>query len=219
MFMKQLSKPGLMMVAMFGLMTAAAQVPDHKTIATGLNEETCHIISGDYGDPEATMHVISHCEGVGGWTLVQHEYAKSEDAVFKHGDKPETAKLPFESIGPISGLIENVDWVTIDGTVIGAVVGKMDYNWNGPPPNEFLNYYAIALTEGDTPQACIIARIEGITKRGAQSASELALLLFHDHWTCGTSKSLTFTADSTGSTSYTNAVFEKARELGAIPPD
>lgn len=202
-----------------------ASAQDATTSTITLDEETCEIVSGDFGAPSATLHVTSHCQGMGGWTLVLHEYAKSEGVSLAYGEDYVSPELPILSHAPIGRVLDSVDWLKTDDDgdgndeIAGLVIGYAEENWQKPPPNQYLNYYAIALKGGDTPVACPIARLEGLTKRGADNAAAVAVGLFADQWSCETDKALVFTAESTGSTSYVNAVYEKARELGFMPPD
>lgn len=183
--------PGhLRLIAPIALALAACgtAAPDDITIErTELNEETCTLVSGDYGAPSATLHVISDCAGPGGWAAVMHEYANSSTLAFKAPDGTDSGTLPFGGFGPYGKPAENLEWVLANGEPIGVVAG---YGEQAPPGqmDSVFSSYSIALKPGTDAVACLISRIEFGKKRGVDAGAAEIVQNYASDWVCGESK-------------------------------
>ncbi|MAP95289.1 MAG: hypothetical protein CMK07_10100 [Ponticaulis sp.] len=196
--------------------TAVSQ--DHDTQSTLLNDDRCEVVSGDYGAPLASLHVISECQGMDDWTVILHEYANSTEVEFRYLDGPSSGTLPFMSFGPNGRPGESVDWVYDNERVLGAIIGYRDM----PPPGQMdgtYNLYSIALKPGLEPTACLVARVEFGKKRGVPHAAELATHLFANDWKCGEDEMMEFAPEATDPNSLADLVTDAARNAGKLPQE
>ncbi len=181
------------------------QQPALKILHSSITEDACEVVSGDYGAPEAMMHVISHCNGPGDWTVVLHEYASFQRIALRHGDEAAPDPLPMKIFGRYGAIGEQIEWIEIDGDLKGATVWFEE----DIPSDRFeraANLYAIALKPEDTPSACLISRTEFGQKRGVSHAARLSIELMADDWTCGDDEMLEFTPETTQGKPYADAV-------------
>lgn len=204
---------------MSGLATAlipSGFAQNHTVVKTLLNDESCELVSGDYGAPLASLHVISECQGEDDWTVILHEYANSTGVAFRYKDGPDSGTLPFISFGPNGRPNEAIEWAYIDGRVFGAMLGYRDM----PPPGQMdgsYNVYSVALKRDEDPPACLISRVEFGKKRGVPHAAELATHLFANDWKCGEDEFMEFAPEATDPTPLADMVRDAARDAGLLP--
>ena len=194
---------------------SAMAEPEFDRTFTMVDEDACEVIEGDYGDPAYSMHVISECEGVGAWTVYLHEYSSFQGLSLSPADGVDSPELPFLQFGRYGRIGERLEWVTMDGEVIGVTVGFHEQ----PPPGEYdspFNVYSVALKADEDPSACLISRVEFGRVRGVPDAAELAIKTMAADWDCALHERIDFTPETINGMSYHNAVLAKAEELGFI---
>ncbi|MAK61438.1 MAG: hypothetical protein CMK09_10695 [Ponticaulis sp.] len=150
---------------------------------TTLDEDSCALVSGDYGAPSASLHVISDCTGPGGWTAVLHEYANSTSLAFKAPDGTDSGTLPFGGFGPYGKPSQGLDWILAGDEPIGVVVG---YGEQAPPgsTDSVFSYYSVALKPETDAIACLISRIEFGKKRGVDAGAADIIETYAADWDC-----------------------------------
>lgn len=202
--------------AIIAMAAPAGLAQNHSVKVTQFDDEACTLVSGDYGAPLASLHVVTECEGSDDWTVILHEYANSTGVAFRYKDGPDSGTLPFMSFGPNQRPLDSIDWAYIDGRVFGAMLGVRE----DPPPggmNAPLNVYSIALKRSDDPPACLVARVEFGKKRGVDHAAELVTHLFANDWTCGEDELMEFAPEATDPMSLADMVRDEARKAGLLP--
>ena len=194
---------------------SAIAEPDFGSTYTIVNEDSCEVIEGDYGAPAATMHVISECDGLGDWTVYLHEYSSFQGLSFSPADGVDSPQLPFLQFGRYGRIGERLEWITMDGDVIGVTVGFQEQ----PPPGEYdgpFNVYSVALKADEDPSACLISRVEFGQIRGVPDAARLAVKTMATDWGCVENERIDFAPDTINGASYHQAVLNVAEKLGFI---
>lgn len=194
---------------------SAMAEPEFDRIFTTISEDSCKVIEGDYGDPAYSMHVISECEGAGDWTVYLHEYSSFQGLSLSPADGLDSPELSFLQFGRYGRIGERLEWVTMDGEVIGVTVGFHEQ----PPPGEndgASNTYSVALKADEYPSACLISRVEFGRVRGVPDAAELAIKTMAADWNCAKNERIDFTPETINGMSYHSAVLDAAAKLGFI---
>jgi len=211
-----LSKALLSLTFCAALAAPAAFAQNHSTVTGYLNDETCELVSGDYGDPSATMHVISDCQGPDNWTAILHEYSSHQDIAFRYADQGDSGTLPILHNEQQGGVADEIQWLYIDGLVFGAVLSYLENTWMTSPPRQAATTYVVALDRTDAPHACVIGRFEGLHGTGHEFAAELYGHLFANMWNCAEDEMMVFTEESVEEIGFEGAVRAAARAAGKL---
>lgn len=198
------------------LISPAALAQNHSSVTGYLNDETCELVSGDYGDPSATMHVISDCPGPDNWTAALHEYASHQDIAFRYGDQDTSGTLPILHNEQQGGVADEIQWLYIDGRILGAVFSYFENTWMTSPPRQASTTYVVALSRSGDPSACLAGRFEELSNSGEDYAAELYGHLLANMWNCAEDKMMVFTEESVEDIGYEGAVRAAARAAGKL---
>ena len=173
---------------------------------TLISESNCRVVSSE----SPSDQVVSACDGENGWTLYLHDHATYMSLSLEPEGGQNSGELEFLRFGSDGEIINRLQWVHADDTLLGLVVGYGEVPLAGETDGAF-NVYSIALKPDQMPSACIMSRVEFGQVRGVNSAARQVITSMADGWDCAEDERIDFSPETINGQPYSQAVHEAAR--------
>lgn len=182
--------------------------PEIRVSRTLISESNCRVMSSE----SPSDQVVSACDGENGWTLILHDHTTYMSLSLEPEGGHNSGELEFLRFGSDGEIINRLQWVYADDTLLGLVVGYGEVPLAGETDGA-LNMYSIALKPDQTPSACIMSRVEFGQVRGVDHAAREVIASMADGWDCAEDERIDFSPETIDGQPYSQAVREAARAI------